>query len=109
MTSAQAGLEPVGNLFTSFQPVGSTVINFVIVSPGLLPRIKDSSICITQMLDWSDHAAIEVTLTNMVDRSYGSIHHTLKPVVIDFGAPTKLDIMGENTLKTAISPQEVCR
>ncbi|KAF8123372.1 hypothetical protein K438DRAFT_1651227, partial [Mycena galopus ATCC 62051] len=30
--------------FTSFQAIGSTVIDFVLVSPGLLPRINDHSI-----------------------------------------------------------------
>ncbi|KAJ7150823.1 hypothetical protein C8R43DRAFT_859536, partial [Mycena crocata] len=30
--------------FTSFQPLGSTVIDFVFASPGLLPRIRDKSV-----------------------------------------------------------------
>ncbi|KAJ7601392.1 hypothetical protein DFH06DRAFT_1154162 [Mycena polygramma] len=68
--------------FTSFQAVGSTVIDFVIVSPGILPWIQDHSIHITQMLDWSDHAHIDVGVTSLADRQYGHAPIALKPTIV---------------------------
>jgi ribonuclease HI len=89
--------------------LGSTVIDFVIASPGLLPRISDRSIQITQVLEWSDHAQIEMKVTGVADRSYGRPPIVLKPTVIEFAAPTELDILAANALKASVSAQEASR
>ncbi|KAJ7195766.1 hypothetical protein GGX14DRAFT_674305 [Mycena pura] len=94
--------------FTSFQLIRSSVIDFIIATPGLLPRIQDRSIRITQMLDWSDHAQIEMKIAAVGDRLYGP-PRAAKPVTIEFGPATALDTMAEKVLKLVRSHAESSR
>ncbi|KAJ7450882.1 hypothetical protein FB451DRAFT_1526877, partial [Mycena latifolia] len=48
--------------FTSFQPLGCSVIDYCFVSAGLLPRIRDGDFRIVKSPVWSDHAKIHVAV-----------------------------------------------
>lgn len=95
--------------FTSFQALGSTVIDFVLVSAGLLPRIQDRSIRVTRVLKWSDHAQIEVGVTGVGDRSYGQKRLVLRPTVIHYRPPTALDRMAQDALIASVTPKDALR
>ncbi|RDB24922.1 RNA-directed DNA polymerase from mobile element jockey [Hypsizygus marmoreus] len=54
---------PGAGLFTSFQPLGSSVIDYVIVSDSMLRFLEPSCLRVVQS-DWSDHACLSLHLHN---------------------------------------------
>jgi exonuclease III len=48
--------------FTSFQPLGSSVIDYCFVSARLIPRIGEGSLRVVKSPVWSDHAQVQIAV-----------------------------------------------
>ncbi|KAF8200025.1 hypothetical protein K438DRAFT_676580 [Mycena galopus ATCC 62051] len=93
--------------FTSFQPLGCSVIDYCFVSAGLLSRIADGDLRIIKSPVWSDHAQVQTVVIG-----HGECveppprRQNTRPSPIMFGDTTTLDILLEATLAAAVDPRE---
>ncbi|KAJ7699695.1 hypothetical protein B0H14DRAFT_3174019 [Mycena olivaceomarginata] len=93
--------------FTSFQPLGSSVIDYCFVSAGLVPRISDGDLRVVKSPVWSDHAQIHVAVIKPEDRlEISHVERVLRPSPIVFDEPTPLDLLLQATLEAAVSSKE---
>jgi ribonuclease HI len=93
--------------FTSFQPLGSSVIDYCFVSPGLVPRIKDGDLRIVKSPIWSDHAQIHVAVIKPEARmELPTVNSIPRPSPVLFGDATPLDLLLKATLEAAVSSKE---
>jgi hypothetical protein len=92
---------------TSFQPLGSSVIDYCFVSAGLIPRIADGDFRAVKSPVWSDHAQIHVAVIKPDERlDLLSLERVPRPSPIVFGDPTPLDLLLEATLVAMVSSKE---
>ncbi|KAK7005880.1 reverse transcriptase domain-containing protein, partial [Favolaschia claudopus] len=90
--------------FTSFQPMGASVIDYCCVSSTLVPRISDGALCIEECHEWSDHAQLHLSIAqseDMAKQISAAAEEPSHPFV--FNDPTPLDILVKSTLELAVS------
>ncbi|KAF7363667.1 RNA-directed DNA polymerase from mobile element jockey [Mycena sanguinolenta] len=92
--------------FTSFQPLGSSVIDYCFVSAGLVPRIADGTLRIVKSPVWSDHAQIHTVVIGPEEEAETPVVMRPARVPIVFGEPTALDRLLDATLAAAVRPEE---
>ena len=94
--------------YTSFQSLGSSVIDYAITSKSLVDHVKSLQIDTKTGLNWSDHAALCLTLSASIlptntnayaSLSYPNTLQSQKP-------PTALDNLLDLTLKKSETPEE---
>ncbi|KAJ7835709.1 hypothetical protein B0H13DRAFT_1913466 [Mycena leptocephala] len=93
--------------FTSFQPLGASVIDYCFVSAGLVPRIEDGALRVVKSPVWSDHAQIQVAVVKPESRL--DVHlpsREPRPSPILFNDPTPLDLLLKATLEACVSSEE---
>ncbi|KAK7017640.1 hypothetical protein R3P38DRAFT_3559743 [Favolaschia claudopus] len=101
-------------VFTSFQPLGCSVIDYCAVSPGLIPRIADGDLEVIKSPVWSDHAQVRVAVIKPLERDFSvdplasTAPFSSKPSTpsITFGEPTALDLLLKATLEAKIDSIE---
>ncbi|KAF7357586.1 Reverse transcriptase domain-containing protein [Mycena sanguinolenta] len=93
--------------FTSFQPLGSSVIDYCFVSAGLVPRIADGTLRIVKSPVWSDHAQIHTVVIGPEEEAETPVVMRPARVPIVFGEPTALDRLLDATLAAASHPTAV--
>ncbi|KAJ6481962.1 hypothetical protein C8R45DRAFT_1151220 [Mycena sanguinolenta] len=94
----------VRGAFTSFQPLGSSVIDYCFVSEGLIPRMADGSLRIVKSPIWSDHAQVHTVVIGPGEETEPPAPPKTVPIV--FEEPTALDILLEATIAAAVGLEE---
>nr|GAT42335.1 predicted protein [Mycena chlorophos] len=99
--------------FTSFQPGGSSVIDFAIASRSLLPYVQDFHVELPTADpddDWSDHTAISVGLDGSLFTHTAAVSAQKKTAPRDpppdFSGTAPVDILYHETMDTRQSPSD---
>lgn len=93
--------------FTSFQPLGSSVIDYCFVSAGLIPRIGEGSLRVVKSPVWSDHAQVQIAVIKPEARlDLSTPTRVPRPSPILFKEPGPLDLLLKATLEACVSSEE---
>ncbi|KAF7354570.1 Reverse transcriptase domain-containing protein [Mycena sanguinolenta] len=93
--------------FTSFQPLGRTVIDFALVSNALVDFLPDKSLRVRDAADWSDHSQLWFEVPVRGAKRY----RVPKPksIPIQLGPETDLDRAAARLLTLSVSAEDAAR
>ncbi|KAF7355917.1 hypothetical protein MVEN_00920700 [Mycena venus] len=93
--------------FTSFQPLGRTVIDFALVSNALVDYIPDKSLRVRDAPNWSDHSQLWFEVPTRGAKRYKIPKATSVP--IQYAPETELDRAAARLLTLTVTAKEATR